>query len=198
MQAIHEIFVADEWVKDARNEAKVEANLRAKANRALRAAEQKNQELNAMLTVEEKAWKSAEASLQNARDQAEDQHKKLYHIEIKLATEKQLVLELKTKLHRTKEVARTAKETAEALGQAPYDHGVQETKIRLVKELVKVCRDYCKEVWAKALNRTGVPATFEWRNAENIFYIEDIRKVTAVLPPPTALALPPSEQPSTT
>ena len=55
VQAIHEIFVAGEWVKDARNEAKVEANLRAKANRALRAAEQKNQELNAMLTMEEKA-----------------------------------------------------------------------------------------------------------------------------------------------
>ena len=55
MQAIHKVFVPDEWVKDARNEAKVEANLRAEANRALGAAEQKNQELNAMLTMEEKA-----------------------------------------------------------------------------------------------------------------------------------------------
>ena len=109
-----------------------------------------------------------------------------------------MVLELKTELHRTKEVARTAKETAEALGQAPYDHRVQETEIRLAEELAKVCRDYCKEVWAKALNQTGVPATFKWRNAKNIFYIEDICKVTAVLPSPTALALPPSEQPSTT
>ena len=31
--------MAEEWVKDARNETKVEANLRAKANRALGAAE---------------------------------------------------------------------------------------------------------------------------------------------------------------
>ena len=136
--------------------------------------------------------------MQNAQDQAEDQHKKLYHIEIELATEKQLVLELKTKLHRTKKVARTAKEAAEALGQAPYDRGVQETKIRLAEELVEVYRDYCKELWAEALNRTGVPAAFKWRNAENIFYPKDIREVTVVLPPPIALALPPSKQPSTT
>ena len=39
VQAVQEVFVAEEWVKDARNETKVEANLRAKANRALGAAE---------------------------------------------------------------------------------------------------------------------------------------------------------------
>ena len=35
MQAIQEVFVAEEWVKDARNEAKVEANLHTKTNKAL-------------------------------------------------------------------------------------------------------------------------------------------------------------------
>ena len=35
MQAIQEVFVAEEWVKDARNDAKVKANLRAEANKAL-------------------------------------------------------------------------------------------------------------------------------------------------------------------
>ena len=39
--------MTEEWVKDARNETKIEANLRAKVNRALGTAEQKNQELNA-------------------------------------------------------------------------------------------------------------------------------------------------------
>ena len=53
-------------VKDAWNEAKVEANLHAEANRALGAAQQKNQELNAKLTAEERVRKSAEAGLQNA------------------------------------------------------------------------------------------------------------------------------------
>ena len=35
VQAIQEVFVAEEWVKDARNEARVEANLRAEANKSL-------------------------------------------------------------------------------------------------------------------------------------------------------------------
>ena len=54
-------------------------------------AEQKNQELTTKLTVEERAWKSVEADLKNAMDLVEDQCKKLYHTEIKLATAKQQV-----------------------------------------------------------------------------------------------------------
>ena len=75
---------------------------------------------------------------------------------------------------------------------------MQETEIWLAKELAKVCRDYCKEVWPKVLNWAGVPITSEWRNVKNIFYLEDICKVLAVLPPSATLALPLSEQPSTT
>ena len=41
-----------------------------------------------------------------------------------MATQKQLVLELKIDLQKAKEVARTAKEATEALKQAFYDHGV--------------------------------------------------------------------------
>ena len=52
---IHEVFVVKKWVKDARNEVRVEANLHTEANRALGAVEQKNQELNAKLIVEERA-----------------------------------------------------------------------------------------------------------------------------------------------
>ena len=91
-----------------------------------------------------------------------------------------------------------AKEATEASEWASYNCGMQETELRLAEELAEVCRDYCKEVWAEALNRVGVPATFEWRLAENIFHLEDIRKVPMVLPPPAVLAFPPSEQPSTT
>ena len=58
--------MAEEWVKDARNEARVEANLHAETNRILGAIKQKNQELNAKLIVEERAPKSAEVSLKNA------------------------------------------------------------------------------------------------------------------------------------
>ena len=59
LQAIQEVFVANEWVNDSRNEARVEANLRAKANKALGAAEQKNKELSSKLVAEERACLSA-------------------------------------------------------------------------------------------------------------------------------------------
>ena len=190
--------MAKEWVKDARNEARVESNLHAEIDRALGVAKKKNQELTTQLIAKEQACRSVEASLENAQDQTEDQHKKLYYTEIELATQKQLVLELKADLQKAKEAARTAKEAAEASEQASYDRGVQETEIRLANELVEVCRDYCKEVWAKALNQARVPAASEQRLVENIFFTEDIREVPVVLPSLTVLALPPSEHPSTT
>ena len=146
------------------------------------------------MTTEERARKNAKAGLKNAQDQAKDQRKKLYHTKIKLTIEKQLVLDLKAELQRAKEAARTTKEAAEALEQASYDRRVQETEI----QLAEVCRDYCKEMWAKALNRVRVPATSKWRNTENIFYPEDIREVPAMLLPPVALAPTSSEQPSST
>ena len=131
--------------------------------------------------------KSAKAGLKNAQNQAKDQCKKLYHTKIKLAIEKQQVLELKAELQK-------AKEATEALEQVFYDCGVQETEI----QLTEVCRDYYKEVWGKALNWAEVPTASEWRNAENIFYPKDICEVPTVLLPPAALALTSFEHPSTT
>lgn len=55
-------------------------------------------------------------------------------------------MDLKEELKKAKKVAQAAKVTAEALMQAAYNLGVDETKIRLADELVEVCRDYCKEV----------------------------------------------------
>ena len=93
MQAIQEVAMAEKWVRDARNKARVKANLRVETDRTLGPAKQKNQELTTQLIVEERAQRSAVADLQNAQDQAEDQRKKLYHTKIELAT-----LELKTDL----------------------------------------------------------------------------------------------------
>ena len=53
------------WVKDARNKARVEANLYVETNRVLGAAEQMNQELKAKLTAEERARRNAKAGLKN-------------------------------------------------------------------------------------------------------------------------------------
>ena len=72
MQAIQEVFRAKEWVNDTRNEARVEANLHAEANRALGASKQKNKELANKLTAVDRAHLSVEAGLENAEIQAED------------------------------------------------------------------------------------------------------------------------------
>ena len=78
--------MAEEWVNDVGNKARVEANLCAKANRARGTSEQKNKELASKLVAEERARLSAEASLKNVKDQAKNQHKKLHLTEIELAT----------------------------------------------------------------------------------------------------------------
>ena len=63
MQAIQEVVVAEEWIRDVRNEAKVKANLHAENHKALGATKQKNKELQANLIVEERVRRSTEASL---------------------------------------------------------------------------------------------------------------------------------------
>ena len=77
--------MVEEWVNDVGNEARVEANLRAKANRARGTSEQKNKELASKLVAEERARLSAEAGLKNVKDQAKNQHKKLHLTKIELA-----------------------------------------------------------------------------------------------------------------
>ena len=64
----------------------------------------------------------------------------------------QQVLELKADLEKAKKAARTADEVEKVAKQASYDLGVREMGIRLAEELAEICRDYCKEVWAEALN----------------------------------------------
>ena len=66
VQAIQEVFTTEEWVKDARNEARVEANLLVETRKALGVVEQKNQELTVKLTTEERGQKSVKAGLKNA------------------------------------------------------------------------------------------------------------------------------------
>ena len=64
--------MAEEWVNDARNEARVEAN------RAFGVSEQKSKELASKLIEEEMARLSAEAGLKTFERQAKDQRQKLH------------------------------------------------------------------------------------------------------------------------
>ena len=78
--------MAEEWVKDARNNVKNMVYLRLETEKALGATKEENKELLSKLIVEKRERKSIEAGLKNAQTQAEDQHKLLYQIEIELAT----------------------------------------------------------------------------------------------------------------
>ena len=52
-----------------------------------------------------------------------------------------------------------------------------DTEKRLTEEVAIVCRDYYTESWGVAMDRVGVPADFELRRAENIFFPEDIWEI---------------------
>ena len=109
--------------------------------------------------------------------QVEDQRQKLHVIEINLAIEKQMVLDLKAALQKAKEEAQLAKEAAEAEKRAAYQLGVEEMQVRLIEELSEVCRDYCSVTWDKALGVAGVPTDSVWKLLGNIFYPPKIREV---------------------
>ena len=57
---------------------------------------------------------------------------------------------------------------------ASYDRGVADMETRLAEEVAVVCRDYVSESWGVAMDRAEVPADFELRRLENIFFPEDI------------------------
>ena len=98
-----------------------------------------------------------------------------------LATEKQVVLDLKAALQkakeeaqRAKEKAQLAKEAAEAKKKAAYQLGAKGIEARLSEELLEVCRDYCSISWAQALNAVVVAADSALRLPKNVFFPPEI------------------------
>ena len=81
--------------------------------------------------------------MKTAERQAEEQHQKLHLTEIDLATQKQMVVDLKVELQKAKKEAQLAREATEAEKKASYQLDVEETEVRLAEELSEVCRDYC-------------------------------------------------------
>ena len=61
-----------------------------------------------------RARDSSDMGLKNAEKQVEVQRKQLHYTEINLATEKQLVKDLREELQKVREVVQLAKEAAEA------------------------------------------------------------------------------------
>ena len=105
-----------------------------------------------------RARDSAEVGLKTMGRQFEEMRKQLNYTEINMATEKQMVTELREELRKAREAAQLFKEAAKAEKQAAYTLGVEETQARLIEEFSVVARDYCDISWGKALDVAGVPA----------------------------------------
>ena len=105
MQLTQQVYVAEEQVKNARDEVKAEAYSRLEVEKALGALKEEHAQLSEKLKEADKARQSAEAGLKTTERQIEDQCQKLHITEINLATKKQSVLDLKAELQKTKDVA---------------------------------------------------------------------------------------------
>ena len=150
--------MAEEWVKNACGEARAALDARAKVEVELGTLKENHTKMAEQFKEAVRARDSAEAGLKTTEKQFEDMQKQLHYTEINMATEKQLVTELREELRKAREAAQLLKEAAEAEKQAVYTLGVQETQGRLIEEFSAVAKDYCDISWGKALDVTGVPA----------------------------------------
>ena len=123
--------MAEEWVKNARGETRLAQDAQAKVEVQLGALKEKQAKMAEQLKDAIRAKDSAEASLKTTERQFEEIRKELHYSEINLATEKQVVTELREEIRKAREAAQLFKEATEAEKQAAYALGVQETQSRL-------------------------------------------------------------------
>ena len=166
--------MAEEWVKNSREETRAAHDARETAEAHLNALKDKQVQMADQVkqALQDKA--SAEAGLKTTERQDESLRKELHYYEINLETEKQAVKELREELSKAREAAQLIKEATEAEKQASYALGVQETQSRLTEEFSAVARDYCDITWGKALDAAGVPADSSLRRPKSIYYDSDI------------------------
>ena len=189
--------MAEEWVKNSRNETRAALDARDTAEAQLGALKDKQAQLAEQVKQALRDKDSAEAGLKTTERQAEDLRKKLHYCEINLATERQMVTDLREELHKAKEAAQLLKEAVEAEKQAAYALGVQETQSRLTKEFFAVAKDYCDITWGKALDAAGIPADSSLRRPESIYYDSDIHELPNSGSPPPKQTAQVSEAPTT-
>ena len=134
--------MAEDWVQNARSEARAAFNARSDVEVKVGALKENQAKLAEQLKDAVRARDSSKSSLKNAEMQAEEQRKQLHYFQINLATEKQLVKELREEFQKAREDAQLAKEAVEAEKQAAYTLGVEESQVRLTEELSSICREY--------------------------------------------------------
>ena len=189
--------MTDEWVKNSHNETRAALDARDTVEIQVGALKDKQAQMAEVVKQAFKEKASAEAGLKTTEKQAEDLCKELHYYKINLATEKQMVKDLREELHKAKEAAQLLKEAVEAEKQAAYALGVQETQSRLTGEFSTLARDYCDNTWGKALDVAGIPADSSLRRPESIYYDSDIRELPGSGPPPLEQPAQVSEAPTT-
>ena len=102
--------MAEEWVKNACGKTRLVLDARAEAEAQLGALKEKQAKMAEQLKEAVRARDSAEAGLKTTERQFEEVCKELHYSEINLATEKQMVAELR----KAREIAQLFKEATEA------------------------------------------------------------------------------------
>ena len=87
-QITQQVYMVEEWIRDAHKEVDVEALSRADVEKSFRALKQEQVEMSEKLKATDQAYLSAEAGLKTVERQAEDQRQKLHLAKIDLATER--------------------------------------------------------------------------------------------------------------
>ena len=105
----------------------MEFNALSEVEKELGTLKENQAQLSEQLKEVVRARDSSEAGLKTTEKQAEDLRKQLHYTEINLATEKQLVTELREELQKAREAVQLVKEASEAEKQAAYMLGVEET-----------------------------------------------------------------------
>ena len=163
-------------MKNACSKARAVLDARSEMEMELGALKENQSKMAEQLKEAVRARDSAEAGLKTTEKQFEEIRKQLHYIEINMATEKQLMTNLREELRKAREAAQLLKEAAEAEKQAAYTLGMEETQARLIDEFSAVARDYCDISWGKALDVAGVPANSSLRQPESIYYDPEIHE----------------------
>ena len=97
--------MAEEWVKNARSKARAAMDARSETEVELGALKENHTKMAEQLKETVRARDSVEASLKTTERQFEEIRKDLHYSKINLATEKQMVIELREELRKARKAA---------------------------------------------------------------------------------------------
>ena len=166
VQAVQSFNIADQSIKDLRKKLAKEEKARKSANAALEGAERQAEEQRQLLREAKDQQASSQEQLAALKKKLEEAQKLKGHVE-----------KLRANAKKAKVEAENARDEAEQHG---YDIGMAETEDTLRVQVLAVCHTYCAQSWEEALNQAGVKASFELRRPKNVYFPPAIQ--TSTLP----------------